>query len=226
VRYYRPATGNVLPLAPVLESWDRAGNSSQTRLNAFLTSVEGQLRDLDPSAPLALSLTVGLPSTSSLTTGGRDLDNYLLPVVRRLGHERFFAVFGQKVHGDSSTLAVERIRELADDSWVPQMKVRTTSSAQSPAWKHEVAAACGAAAPQNHLAGALALEIHYRLSAGRNWAQLWKPTIDALGAVLGVPNPMRPFAPNDDRLVSLALSRSVDETLGWGIEVLVRWSQV
>ncbi|QSR30518.1 hypothetical protein CFI00_08370 [Nocardioides sp. S5] len=167
---------------------------------------------------------MGLPSTTSLTTGGRDLDNYLLPVVRRLGQERFFAVFGQKVHGNSSTLAIERIRELTDDSWVPQIKVRTTSSAQSPAWKHEVAAACVAAAPQEHLAGALTLEIHYRVSSGRNWAQLWKPTIDALGAVLGVPNPMRPFAPKDDRVVSLALSRSVDEMLGWDIEVLVHWS--
>lgn len=226
MRYYRPATGQVLPLAPVLESWDRAGSSSQSRLNAFLTSVEGQMRDLDPSAQLALSLTVGLPSTSSLTTGGRDLDNFLLPVVRHLGHDRFFAVFGQKVQGESSTLAVERLRELDDDSWVPQMKVRTTSSAQSPAWKHEVAAACLAAAPQKPLTGALALEIHYCVSAGRNWAQLWKPTIDALGAVLGVPNPMRPFAPNDDRVVSLALSRSVDEKLGWEIEVFVHWSQV
>jgi len=44
--------------------------------------------------------------------------------------------------------------------------------------------------------GPLALQVHYRLGGRRNWATLWKPTIDALGHVIGVPEPRRPFGPN------------------------------
>ena len=75
------------------------------------------------------------------------------------------------------------------------------------------------------LAGPIDLEISYRLSHRRNWAQQWKPTIDALGAVLGVANPAHPFSPMDDRIVSLALHRFVDESLGWDIEMEIAWAE-
>lgn len=49
-----------------------------------------------------MELIVGLPDDVPLTVGGRDLDNYLNPVARRLGPPRIAAMFGRKIHGPSS----------------------------------------------------------------------------------------------------------------------------
>lgn len=208
----------------MLESWDKAGSPSQVRLDDFLASLAGWFDDVDGEIPLALDLKVSLPPNKPVASGGHDLDNYLLPIVRRYGHHRFFAVFGRKAHGATSTLAIEPAVRAEDQSWSPQMICRTRSSGQSAAWKHEVAEACAPSAPTHPVEGPIALQIHYRLSARRNWAQQWKPTIDALGAVLGVADPARPFNADDDRIVDLMLSRTIDETLGWDIEVQVGWA--
>jgi len=61
------------------------------------------------------------------------------------------------------------------------------------------------------------------LSRRRNWTTLWKPAIDALGPVLGVPNPALPFRPDDDRIVDLELQRHLDDTLGNDVVVRVWW---
>jgi len=68
------------------------------------------------------------------------------------------------------------------------------------------------------------LRVHYRLSSKRNWATLWRPTIDALGPILGLPNSRRSFHPNDDRIVDLALTKTVDNTIGWDIHLTVVWT--
>jgi len=41
------------------------------------------------------------------------------------------------------------------------------------------------------------------LEATWNWSVLWKPTIDAVGAIVG--EGLRPFHPLDDRIVRLAM---------------------
>jgi hypothetical protein len=80
------------------------------------------------------------------------------------------------------------------------------------------------AAPPTPLTGAISLDIEFRLSPARNWATLWKPAIDSLGPLLGVPDPRRPFTPNDDRIVRLGLHRSIDPSLGWDIELSIWWA--
>jgi hypothetical protein len=55
--------------------------------------------------PLVVELTVGLPPEIPLTSGGRDLDNYLYPVAHRLGPHRLSAVFARKIHGSSRLTA-------------------------------------------------------------------------------------------------------------------------
>ena len=45
-----------------------------------------------------------------LTEGGRDLDNYLLPIAQRLGPRRAAAMFGRKTHG-ASWFAVGSVNE-------------------------------------------------------------------------------------------------------------------
>jgi hypothetical protein len=63
----------------------------------------------------------------------------------------------------------------------------------------------------------------WRCSARRNWSALWKPTGDAMGPVLGVANPDRPYHLNDDRIVDLELHRNIDDTLGNDVEVGMWW---
>jgi hypothetical protein len=53
--------------------------------------------------------------------------------------------------------------------------------------------------------GPLCLDMEVRLPTGRNWINLWKPSGDALGPILGVADPRRRFSPNDDRIVELDL---------------------
>jgi hypothetical protein len=107
--YRRPADAVRLSVQPQLASWDRAGHLSQERLAGFLAHVDAAAGPVMTAVDgrVAVELTVGLPDSVPLTGGGRDLDNYLFPVVQRLGPERVAAMFGRKIHGPSS-LAVDR----------------------------------------------------------------------------------------------------------------------
>jgi hypothetical protein len=71
--------------------------------------------------------------------------------------------------------------------------------------------------------GPVAVHIALRVGPHRNWANLWKPAIDALGGVLGVDNPAKPFAPRDDRITDLGLQQSIDPSLGHAVLVDVWW---
>jgi hypothetical protein len=86
--FARPATTpRVLSAAPVLESWEATGHPDQRRLRRYLDEVEMLADGCVPAAAdhLVLELAVGLPAGTALISGGRDLDNYLLPVARRIG---------------------------------------------------------------------------------------------------------------------------------------------
>jgi len=54
------------------------------------------------------------------------------------------------------------------------------------------------------------MEIATRTGPGRNWANLWKPLIDAFGRVL-CEDAAQPFHPHDDRFVSLGLHHHITD---------------
>lgn len=221
--YRRPTTAGVrLKVAPVLESWNAHNHPDQLRLSTFLDAVEASLSLPPEDEHLALELQVGLPRTRSLTSGGGDLDNYLFPIARRLGPARLDAVFGVKRHSPDSILVAGSA--MTRSSRVPDMTVRTSTSATSRAWKSQIRQACSRSVPATPLGGAISLDVEFQLSPARNWAALWKPTIDSLGPLLGVPDPRRPFTPNDDRIVRLGLHRAIDASLGWDIVLNVWWA--
>jgi hypothetical protein len=211
---------------PVLESWDATGHPSQQRLRAHLDSVTalvGPAAAADATR-LALALDVGLGDHIVLTRGGHDLDNYLFPLARTFGAGRFDAVFARKRHAASSTIAIGPAAP-ADPgraAMPPLLSVRTSVSATSPAWKETIHQACRAAQPEPYPDGPLHLVLCFRLSARRNWSTLWKPAIDALGPLLGIPDPGRPYRPADDRIVDLALHRNVDDSLNHDV-VMTIW---
>ncbi|MET8408483.1 hypothetical protein ABZV34_10330 [Streptomyces sp. NPDC005195] len=211
---------------PVLESWDATSHPNQQRLRAYLDSVSALVGPAlaGDTAHLALALDVGLADRIALTRGGHDLDNYLFPLARAFGAGRFDAVFACKRHATSSTIAVGPATPAHPDRTEapPLLSVRTSVSATSAAWKEAIHQACRAAQPVPDPDGPLQLALCFRLSASRNWSTLWKPAIDALGPVLGMPDPDRPYRPNDDRIVDLALHRNVDDSLGHDV-VIAAW---
>jgi hypothetical protein len=60
------------------------------------------------------------------------------------------------------------------------------------------------------------LQLHFTIGPGRNWLHPWKPTIDALGKILGQ-GPSAPglarWAGASSRIVDLGLHRRVDPAL-------------
>jgi hypothetical protein len=214
-----------LEVAPVLASWNRSDHADQIKLRDFLDHVETLLAKTRPDASdAALSLSVGLPETKPLISGGNDLDNYLFPLVARLGAGRFAAVFGHKTHSDHSTLTVgAAVGDASIAAREPDMFVRTEVSAQA-AWKQKIFDACATVPTSLPADVPVGLDICYRVSARRNWSTLWKPSIDSLGPVLGMSDPGRhPFRPDDDCIVYLGLHREIDDSLGNSIELSFYW---
>lgn len=223
--FVRPeGCGVALDVAPVVESWNAGDDPDQIRLTAYLDKVSQTLALAGSDQHLALELVVGLPASKSLTAGGGDLDNYLFPIARRLGAARFDAVFGEKRHSGISTVGVQPATH-SSSARPPDMSVRTTVSTATRAWKEAVRSGCATAAPREPLEGPIRLDIEFHVSPARNWANLWKPAIDSLGPLLGVPDAKRPFAPDDDRIVEVGLHRELEDALGWDVVLNVWWAR-
>lgn len=230
-RYRRPATPPVpLAITPMLASWDHHDHPSQRALSAFLDSLEPLVHPVlaQLAGPLVLALEIGLPKGTQLTSGGRDLDNYLFPIAARFSAARFAAVFARKHHGQS-TIAIGPA-QLSDDEprgdWAHGSTLLIASS-ETVAWKQQLAAGL-AASPGVQVVppGPVAVHIAFRVGPHRNWANLWKPALDALGGMLGVDDPARPFSPRDDRITDLGLQQSVDAGIGHAVVVDVWWRPV
>lgn len=206
-----------LQVPPRLASWMASGHPDQTRMEKFLIHAEGLLADLlrQTPDPVALRLDVGLPRHVALLEQ-HDLDNYAFPLAMRLskssGHQ-FATVWVTKQHAGTSSAgvrqAVPRPRPSTTDHW---FAVHTTVSSATTLYKQQIH-------DQLHAAKALpdgpvAIELAFTVGPRRNWLNLWKPTIDALDALLGPTSPDRRWHPRDGRIVELALHRQVDPSYG------------
>jgi hypothetical protein len=106
---------------------------------------------------------------------------------------------------------VERGRS-TDDNW---FFVMPTGAACTKVWKASLRNALLQSEACQQAPGPVALEISFRCSPQRrNWINLWKGAGDALGPLLGEPDPRNPFNPADDRIVELALHLDADESMG------------
>lgn len=209
-----------LPMRPQVLSWDRAGTWSQQRLVPYRAHIAANY-PTDDVAELSFDLHCGLAGAASLEMGG-DLDNFLVPVGDALGWSRIVAAWGSKDLSSVSTLAVGQPTPLTlseTDGW-ECARVRTTASASTTAWKAQVAAQLGGITPPPAV-GDLETVIAFTVGPGRAWQNLWKPAIDAMGAILG--EGPRAWHPRDGRIARLGLSRAVDETLGWDVEMEMWW---
>jgi hypothetical protein len=153
---------------------------------------------------------VGL-TEGRLLTHDRDLDNYLYPVLNRLGHARFAAAFGSKRRQDHSTIAVGPTTPIAPRR-SPDLVVSPTGTYEKREWILQIERACAHASPLDPYGnGPIRLVIAYDLGPSRNWTSLWKPTIDGLEPLLGTV--IRPKKIHDDP--GMAESRTWSSTKLW-----------
>ncbi|WP_422748882.1 hypothetical protein ACN27E_10635 [Mycobacterium sp. WMMD1722] len=212
--YERPENAAAqLAVAPQLDSWDGAGNQSQVRLSAFLADAEAATAASRISGPWTLRLDVGLEPHLNLLNK-RDLDNYAKPLASRLSDGQLVSVWCTKRTGAQSYVRIEAAREvLAPPTEV--LQVTTTASWDGPGAKEQIRTAL--AAVKELPDGPVKLELAFTVGPSRNWINLWKPTIDSLGALLGHEHPFREWNPRDGRITELGLHLHVDSILSYEV---------
>jgi hypothetical protein len=213
-----------LTIEPRLASWMHADDPSQMQLDKFLRHA---IDVLGPSlqelkSPLALRLDVAIPRDVPLLDQ-RDLDNYAFPLATRLAQKAadkpIDCVWATKRHGSISSIGIDAAVPMPDDESPPEwLLIQTTASIQTTAYKEQVQDGVRGAAELPE--GPVSLQLSYTVGPGRNWANLWKPTIDAMGPLLGSDS-ARPWNPRDGRIVELGLHRSVDPALRHDVLVAI-----
>lgn len=225
-----PASGDGLfsyefSATPLLASWEASTHPAQVKLAVY----RAELAELAAPAVAALEPPLALwfePPGGVDTVLGYDLDNYLTPVVEALGgHARFAyanATRGQAGRPSRLALAPAAVAPPPMDL-SGRAQAHTTMSAEKREWKEAIAAAVG-----HHESAEssrpIVLDVGFRVSPERNWVNLWKPAIDALGGILGEGS--RPWHPRDGRIADLTLRRSLDARIGWEIYLDFRWGEL
>ena len=170
-------------------------------------------------------MDIGVKDTKHLTHH-HDLENYLTPVVHHLGHQHIVLVTAEKYVGGGSRLLVGRVAPGAKERQMSDrhhFSCAVGSGVQNKNWKERLRSKLQASGAEPLPAGPVGVRMAWRCSSNRNWVSLWKPTGEALGPVLGEPDPRNHFNPADDCIVSLALHLNADDTLGHDVDVALWW---
>lgn len=206
-----------LPITPRLASWNKAGDPDQIRLSEYLAVADDILRPRyqQLTGLLALRLDVGLSRHASLLDQ-RDLDNYLLPLasqIRRNAPGELACVWGTKQHSARSFVRIEPAIpaiSIPPSAW--RYMIRTGASSVSLAFKEQIRDHLGGADPLPP--GPVRIQLSLAVGPARNWLNLWKPVIDALGPILGHAAGPDSWSPLDGRIVDLGLHCRVEPAIG------------
>jgi len=133
--YRRPVGVLRHSVKPQLASRERAGHPSQVKLARFLAHVDAIAGPVlaRVNGRVAAELIVGFGGGVSLTDGGHDLDDYLVPVAQRLGPQRVAAIFGRKIRGPSSLAVGPAQPDTAGAT--PQFSTRIAGSCERKEWR-------------------------------------------------------------------------------------------
>jgi hypothetical protein len=215
-------------IQPRLESWNLKDDPDQIRLQSYLNELEADLNLGQHSHPLHLHLDIARPASANLLHH-HDLENYLTPVVRRLGHQRFVRASARKFTGDVSSIWITKAIEAKmpkNDDYCHAFICNAGAGATEKAWKEGIRNKLADTSPDCLDGGPVSVRLAWRCAPHRNWVNLWKPTVDAMGPVLGEPHPGNPFNPNDDRIVELDTHLSLDESFGHDVVVGMWWRTI
>ena len=223
----RGAVLKTLPnIEPRVASWNRKTDPEQMRVQAYLDKLEAALTPLPRAGGhLFLHMEIDVQQSARLLHH-YDLENYLTPVVFRLGGQHFTFVSAEKRVGGGSRLIVGRAERLSGADGLQDWKhvsIRAGSGAGTTAWKAKLRETLARSGSKPLGPGRVDVQLAWRCSPGRNWVNLWKPTGDAMGPVLGEPFADRPFYPNDDRIVRLGLHLNLDQQMGHAVDVGMWW---
>jgi hypothetical protein len=111
-----------------------------------------------------------------------------------------------------------------DPGGVYQFDVATTASASTSTFKEQIRDQIKAAGPLPGMG--IALQIAFVVGPRRAWPNLWKPTIDSLGSILGRDEGAREWNARDGRITDLGLHCVVDEAAGSDVLIAIRASSV
>jgi hypothetical protein len=111
---------------------------------------------------------------------------------------------------------------VADTGGECAFEVRTAVSAEKPAYTEAIRDQLTGATPLRD--GGVLLQIAFVVGPGRVWANLWKPTIDALGAILGRDDSAHQWNIRDGRITELGLHCTIDPDHGHDVEIAIQAS--
>jgi hypothetical protein len=213
-------------IQPLPACWNARTDPAQIRLQAYLDRLATSLGELPTCyGRLFLHMDIDVHDAAHLLHH-HDLENYLTPVVHRLGHARFVLVSARKQVGGGSRVIVgqaEPLGHLPEPHCWGHFACRAGSGTQEKRWKAGLRAALSTSEPRPLPAGPVSVHLAWRCSPARDWVSLWKPTGDAMGPVLGEPDARNPFNPADDRIVTLGLHLNVDPVAGHEVDVAMWW---
>lgn len=119
-----------------------------------------------------------------------------------------FAAAEKRSNGAPSRLALAKAissKKPLDDRW-KGTTIRTSASTSTREWKAFLRKEIETSGLDQLPQGALAeVQLAWKGSRRRNWVSLWKATGDAMGPILGVKSPERPYDLYDDRITRLQL---------------------
>ncbi len=223
--YAKPAAHRLrLEVAPALASWDKVGSPGRVRMEAFIDHIDDVAASgiAATPGPLAISLEIGLPEAVPLLALN-DLDNYLFPLVpvlaKRTGRQ-FVSAWAVKRHAAESHVTVGSAVSVPDPGGARSFRVKTSASYETRSYKEEIRDQVAAATPLPD--GSVILQIAFTVGPGRTWPNLWKPTIDALGPILGRDDGAQEWNIRDGRVTELGLHGCVDTSAGRDVVMAIR----
>ncbi len=195
VFFARPrAERRPLTMAPCVESSMPADHPDQLRLSRFLGHAEHMARPqlARVSGPVAVALDLR-PLAGALQAGtGR----------------QFASAWATKSVGEHSYLTVAPAIEVVDPSAPMEFEVTTSAPSETPTYRKQIRDQLARALTLPD--GPVALELAFVVGPGRDWVELWRPTIASLDPLLGAAVRGTPWHPRDGRIVELGLHCLVD----------------
>ena len=213
-------------ISPLLASWNKSSDPAQIRLRSYLETVIPQFLPLPDDIQLFLHLDVDVGDPKRLLRH-YDLENYLTPLfgTRWLPASKFSLVSARKYVGGGSRIAwgVAVPSTHSNEVGWDHFSINAGRGALQHDWKERIRESLASSSPTPVPQGPARVRLAWRCAANKNWVSFWKPTGDAMGAVLGFANAQRPYHLDDDRIVDLELHRNVDNDLGHDVSVGMWW---
>ncbi len=149
-----------------------------------------------------------------------DLKTLLAPLARALPL-RLATV--RRASGAENVLRLSQAERAAPPSLAYHCSCLRTWGPAASRWREDLRQKLVESQAEPLLEGEVCLQLSWRCSSLQNWVELWRPTGDSLGPVLGERRPMRPLL---ERVSQMALHLSLDDRLGMAVDVGYWWSPV